>query len=66
MYEETTRRNVGGNSRNQLGGMQNFVRAMENLRPQTFGRGAIDLVNGIILTHYCQSHSPNFSVISAL
>jgi hypothetical protein len=27
-----------------LGGMQNFVGAMENLHPQTFGRGATDLV----------------------
>jgi hypothetical protein len=48
MYEETTRRNVDGNSMKQLGGMQNFMGAMENSHPQTFGRGVADLVNGII------------------
>jgi hypothetical protein len=36
----------------RLGGMQNFVKVTKNLHPQTFGRGATNLVNGTILTHY--------------
>jgi hypothetical protein len=66
MYEEATRRNVSGNSMKRLRGMQNFMGMMENSHPQKFGRGVVDLVNGIILTHYCRSRSPNLGVISAL
>jgi hypothetical protein len=47
-------------------GVRCLVRVMENSHPQTFGKGAANLVNENMFTHYCWSLSLILHVIWAL
>jgi len=51
--EECRRKRLGGMSLAASGRNAKLCGSDGKFAPTTFGRGATDLVNGTILTHYC-------------